>query len=70
MAPGLKFATTTILRAGIVLVGAIAAYLLLPASHGGGPNSTDDEWRLGVNVQYCPGFVRQQQNPYLSIPPS
>ena len=37
--------------------------------HGGGANSTSDEWRCGVNVQYCPGFVRQQQNPYLGIPP-
>jgi len=37
--------------------------------HGGGPNTTADEWRCGVNVQFCPGFVRQQQNPYLSIPP-
>jgi ectoine hydroxylase-related dioxygenase (phytanoyl-CoA dioxygenase family) len=37
--------------------------------HGGGANSTVDDWRLGVNVQYCPGFVRQQQNPYLGIPP-
>jgi len=36
--------------------------------HGGGANTTTDEWRLGVNVQYCPGFVRQQQNPYLGIP--
>lgn len=36
--------------------------------HGGGANTTVDEWRLGVNVQYCPGFVRQQQNPYFSIP--
>jgi ectoine hydroxylase-related dioxygenase (phytanoyl-CoA dioxygenase family) len=36
--------------------------------HGGGPNTTADEWRCGVNVQYCPGFVRQQQNPYLGIP--
>jgi ectoine hydroxylase-related dioxygenase (phytanoyl-CoA dioxygenase family) len=35
--------------------------------HGGGPNTTA-EWRLGVNVQYCPGFVRQQQNPYVGIP--
>ncbi|MBM4267996.1 MAG: phytanoyl-CoA dioxygenase [Deltaproteobacteria bacterium] len=35
--------------------------------HGGGPN-TSSEWRLGVNVQFCPGFVRQQQNPYLGIP--
>lgn len=38
--------------------------------HGGGANVTDDEWRLGVNVQYCPGFVRQQQNPYIGIPPA
>lgn len=37
--------------------------------HGGGANTTSDDWRLGVNVQYCPGFVRQQQNPYLGIPP-
>jgi ectoine hydroxylase-related dioxygenase (phytanoyl-CoA dioxygenase family) len=37
--------------------------------HGGGANTTTDDWRLGVNVQYCPGFVRQQQNPYLGIPP-
>ena len=37
--------------------------------HGGGANTTADEWRCGVNVQYCPGFVRQQQNPYLGIPP-
>lgn len=36
--------------------------------HGGGANTTSDQWRLGVNVQYCPGFVRQQQNPYLGIP--
>jgi len=37
--------------------------------HGGGSNTTADVWRCGVNVQYCPGFVRQQQNPYLGIPP-
>ena len=36
--------------------------------HGGGANTTPNEWRCGVNVQYCPGFVRQQQNPYLGIP--
>lgn len=36
--------------------------------HGGGANTTADQWRCGVNVQYCPGFVRQQQNPYLGIP--
>ncbi len=36
--------------------------------HAGGANTTVDDRRLGVNVQYCPGFVRQQQNPYLGIP--
>jgi ectoine hydroxylase-related dioxygenase (phytanoyl-CoA dioxygenase family) len=35
--------------------------------HSGGPNSTSEEWRLGVNVQYCQGYVRQQQNPYLGL---
>ncbi len=37
--------------------------------HAGGANVTRHERRLGVNVQYCPGFVRQQQNPYLGVPP-
>lgn len=37
--------------------------------HGGGANTTADEWRLGVNVQYCAGFIRTQQNHYLGIPP-
>ena len=36
--------------------------------HGGGANVSESDHRLGVNVQYCPGFVRQQQNPYLGIP--
>ena len=36
--------------------------------HCGGPNSTDDDWRLGLNVQYVRGFFRTQQNQYLSIP--
>ncbi len=35
--------------------------------HSGGPNSTDEEWRLGVNIQYCQGYIRQQQNPYLGL---
>ncbi len=36
--------------------------------HGGGANTTADEWRIGVNVQYCAGFCRPQQNQYLGIP--
>jgi ectoine hydroxylase-related dioxygenase (phytanoyl-CoA dioxygenase family) len=36
--------------------------------HGGGANTTGAEWRIGVNVQYCAGFCRTQQNHYLGIP--
>ncbi|MEM7409470.1 MAG: phytanoyl-CoA dioxygenase family protein [Myxococcota bacterium] len=45
--------------------------LLLDGStwHGGGANQTSDEWRLGVNVQYCAGWCRPQQNQYLGVPP-
>jgi ectoine hydroxylase-related dioxygenase (phytanoyl-CoA dioxygenase family) len=36
--------------------------------HGGGANTTGSEWRIGVNVQYCAGFCRPQQNQYLGVP--
>lgn len=36
--------------------------------HGGGANTTADDWRLGVNVQYCHGWMRTQQNHYLGVP--
>lgn len=36
--------------------------------HCGGPNTTDDDWRLGLNVQYVRGFLRTQQNHYLGVP--
>jgi ectoine hydroxylase-related dioxygenase (phytanoyl-CoA dioxygenase family) len=37
--------------------------------HGGGANSTESERRLGVNVQYCQGWMRTQQNHYLGVAP-
>ena len=30
--------------------------------HCGGANTSDDDWRLGLNIQYCQGWMRQQQN--------
>lgn len=36
--------------------------------HGGGANQTSDQWRLGVNLQYCAGYIRPQQCAYLGIP--
>jgi ectoine hydroxylase-related dioxygenase (phytanoyl-CoA dioxygenase family) len=35
--------------------------------HGGGANGSDS-WRTGVNVDYVLGWLRQEENQYLSIP--
>jgi ectoine hydroxylase-related dioxygenase (phytanoyl-CoA dioxygenase family) len=35
--------------------------------HGGGANRSD-EWRTGVNVDYVLGWLRQEENQYLSVP--
>lgn len=37
--------------------------------HGGGANVTDDEVRVGIAMNYCAGFIRQQENQQLGIPP-
>lgn len=37
--------------------------------HGGGANVTDDEVRIGIAMNYCAGFIRQQENQQLGIPP-
>lgn len=36
--------------------------------HGGGANTTD-EVRIGLNLEYAAGWVRQQENQYLVLPP-
>ncbi|HZJ28294.1 MAG TPA: phytanoyl-CoA dioxygenase family protein [Acidimicrobiia bacterium] len=35
--------------------------------HGGGANKTDDR-RIGIAMNYCAGFIRQQENQQLGIP--
>jgi Phytanoyl-CoA dioxygenase (PhyH) len=37
--------------------------------HGGGANTTDER-RAGVNIDYCLGWLRQEENQYLSCPPA
>lgn len=37
--------------------------------HGGGANTTTDDVRVGVAMNYCAGFIRQQENQQLGIPP-
>src|SRR5579872_777103 len=36
--------------------------------HGGGENRTDED-RIGINLTYCLGWLRQEENQYLSCPP-
>lgn len=36
--------------------------------HGGGAN-TSDETRMGLNITYNVGWLRQEENQYLSVPP-
>ena len=37
--------------------------------HGGGANSTDQR-RVGIAMNYCAGYIRQQENQQLGVPPS
>jgi ectoine hydroxylase-related dioxygenase (phytanoyl-CoA dioxygenase family) len=50
------------MRKGSVLLYTGALY------HGGGPNRSDTT-RHGVNITYCVGWLRQEENQYLSVPP-
>ena len=37
--------------------------------HGGGANRTDER-RIGIAMNYCAGYIRQQENQQLGLPPS
>ena len=37
--------------------------------HTSGENTTKDEWRLGLQLSYCVGWIRPQTNYCMSIPP-
>ncbi|WP_420605993.1 phytanoyl-CoA dioxygenase family protein [Novosphingopyxis sp.] len=37
--------------------------------HGGGPNMTETS-RFGLSLNYCRGWIRQQENQYLSLDPA
>jgi hypothetical protein len=50
------------MRKGSVLIYTGALY------HGGGANRAEST-RHGVNITYCVGWLRQEENQYLSVPP-
>ncbi len=45
-----------------------AVIYLGTALHGGGPNSTAAARRRGMHVSYCAGWLRTEENQYLSVP--
>jgi hypothetical protein len=49
------------MRAGSVVLYTGAVY------HGGGANTTDDETRVGVNITYNLGWLRQEENQFLAV---
>jgi ectoine hydroxylase-related dioxygenase (phytanoyl-CoA dioxygenase family) len=38
--------------------------------HGGGANTTSDEWRRAFHLSYCLGWLRTEENNYLGTPPA
>jgi ectoine hydroxylase-related dioxygenase (phytanoyl-CoA dioxygenase family) len=38
--------------------------------HGGGPNRSADKWRIGMICGYSLGWLRQEENQYLAVPPA
>lgn len=36
--------------------------------HAGGTNHTADQWRRGMHVSYCAGWLRTEENQYLTVP--
>ena len=37
--------------------------------HAGGANTTRDQWRRGVHMSYCLGWLRTEENNVLAVPP-
>ena len=48
--------------------GAIAIYLG-STQHGAGTNRTEDRWRRGIHLSFVVGWIRTEENNYLSLPP-
>lgn len=38
--------------------------------HAGGGNTTADQWRRGIHMSYCLGWLRTEENNVLAVPPA
>ena len=36
--------------------------------HGGGANTTEEEWRVGLHAGFCRGWLRAEENFQLTVP--
>lgn len=59
----LEDTTAAVMAKGSVLLYTGSVY------HGGGANTTADAHRIGVNVGYSLGWLRQEENQFLACPP-
>jgi ectoine hydroxylase-related dioxygenase (phytanoyl-CoA dioxygenase family) len=57
------------LSAGAVMAKGSVLLYLGSVYHGGGANTTTDVHRIGVNVGYSLGWLRQEENQFLACPP-
>jgi ectoine hydroxylase-related dioxygenase (phytanoyl-CoA dioxygenase family) len=48
--------------------GAMAVYLG-STIHGAGANRSADRWRRGIHLSFIAGWLRTEENNYLSVPP-
>ena len=55
--------------ADAVMPAGSAVVYLGSTIHGGGANSTRDEWRPGLHISYTLGWLRTEENNYLAVPP-
>jgi ectoine hydroxylase-related dioxygenase (phytanoyl-CoA dioxygenase family) len=65
-APGRRPSAEDEIATAVIAPGS-AMFYLGSLWHGGGANQTDRP-RLGVILEYCAGWVRQQENHYLAVP--
>ena len=65
--PKLRWPTQDEVVAAEMPAGSAVIYLG-STFHAGGTNVTDDEWRRGMHVSYCAGWLRTEENQYLATP--
>jgi ectoine hydroxylase-related dioxygenase (phytanoyl-CoA dioxygenase family) len=53
----------------VMPAGSVVVYLG-STIHGGGRNTTAEEWRRGIHLSYTLGWLRTEENNYLAVPPA